>query len=194
MTTALTKPLARQVEYEGHLYKVVVSADGIRLTAKGARRGVMLTWGDVLSFDEAHDAERSPLAAGVPSPTSAHSPKLGMQDVVAADVLLLMKRANETLTEAATLIDRASELPSLLAKGREPPRPSEKERSDWYIEPLLTIRQVSQLLAVSSRRVRTLPLKAINLDGHVRYHPAELRRFLASAASDSSNRSSLRFR
>jgi hypothetical protein len=195
MTTALTKPLARQVEYDGHLYKVVVSADGVRLTAKGARRGVMLTWGDVLNFDEvpASVGDGGGLA-DAPSPRTANARKLGMQDVVAADVLLLMKRANETLAEAATLIDHASELPSLLAKNREPPQSSEKERSDWFIEPLLTIRQVSQLLGVSSRRVRSLPLKAIKLDEQIRYHPADLRQFLASATSNPSHRGPVRFR
>ena len=92
-----------------------------------------------------------------------------------------MKRAKESLTDAAALIDGASGLPSLLAKGRELRRPSEEERLDWFIEPLLTIRQVSQLLGVSPRRVRTLPLSVINLDGQLRYHPADLRRFLTSA-------------
>jgi hypothetical protein len=195
MTTALTKPLARQVDYDGHQYKVVVSAEGIRLTPKGARRGVALTWSDILSFDEAPAGGSDGVdLSAAPSARTGNSRKLGMQDVVAADVLILMKRANETLAEAATLIDHASELPSLLANNRELPQPTEKERSDWYIEPLLTIRQVSQLLGVSSRRVRTLPLKSMNLDGQIRYHPADLRRFLASATSDPSRRGPLRFR
>lgn len=105
---------------------------------------------------------------------------VGVQPTVAADVLVLMQRATESLSEAAALIDRASDLPAILARNREPPPPSERERSDWYIEPLLTLKQVSQLLGVSPRRARSLPLKAVDLDGQVRYQPAELRRFLAT--------------
>ena len=85
MTTALSKPLAREIEYDGRPYKVVVSAEGIRFTAKGARRGITLSWGDVLGFDDGpgRDAEGS-APTETPSARDAHTRKLGMQDVVAA--------------------------------------------------------------------------------------------------------------
>jgi len=178
VTTPLKKPIAREFQHAGTCYKVTLSPDGIRVTPKGGRRGVTLSWDDVLGFDEERPVPSS--AGAATSPGAAGASRLGMQDVVATDVLLLLRRANETLTEASALIDGASELPSILAAHREPPAPSEKERSDWYIEPLLTVRQVSQLLGVSTRRVRGLPLKAVNLDGQIRYQPAELLRFLAA--------------
>lgn len=178
MTTPLTKPIGREFQHDGVWYKVMLSSEGIRVTPKGGRRGVTLSWDDILSFDDSHATSRGTNGDG---PAASPSTRLlGMPDVVAADVLLLLRRANETLADASSLIDKASELPAILAAHREPPSPTERERSDWYVEPLLTLRQVSQLLSVSTRRVRGLPLKAINLDGQIRYQPAELRRFLAA--------------
>jgi hypothetical protein len=108
-----------------------------------------------------------------------------MQDVVAADVLLLMRKANETLSEATTLIDSASSLPSIIASHRRPLEPDDEERADWYIEPLLSIRQVSRILGVSTRKVRNLALRQIPIGDEIRYHPAELRRFMATQTNNS---------
>jgi hypothetical protein len=183
MTTQLTKPIAREFLHRGARYKAVISADGIRVTPKGGRRAVMLSWESVLSLEHERPAigrDTDGQAAGESGP--GEKPQLGMQEVIAADVLLLIREVTERLAQASALIDRASELPSVLAEHREPPPPSDEQRSDWYIEPLLTIRQVSQLLGVSSRRVRGIALKAVILDGEVRYQPAELRRFLAAQA------------
>ena len=52
MTTPLTKPIAREIQHAGARYKVVLSPDGVRVTPKGGRRGVALSWDDVLGFDE----------------------------------------------------------------------------------------------------------------------------------------------
>lgn len=113
MTTPLRKALAREVVHSGVSYRVVVSADGLRVTPKGGRRGVALSWDDVLNGREEQstkaDNQASQLSDAVTKPSSR---KLGMADVVAADVLILLQRANETLSDAAALIDRASELPS----------------------------------------------------------------------------------
>lgn len=183
MTTLLTKPIARAFQHGGQSYKVVLSSDGIRVTPKGGRHAVTLSWDDVLSVEEQRlPTVRDLGGRAAEDPDSGQAPRLGVQEVVAADVLLLIQDVTEKLGQASALIDRASELPSLLATHRQPPLPSEEQRSDWFIEPLLTIRQVSQLLGVSSRKVRGLPLKAVILDGDVRYQPAELRRFLAASA------------
>ena len=183
MTTRLQKPLAREIDHDGTLYKVLVAPDGLRISRKGTRSGVQVSWDDILAVHET--GPRLPPTAQAAAPDRRESPKrpdLGMSDVVAADVLLLMRQAKETLDQASTLIDNASELPSTLASHREPPPPGERERSDWFIEPLLSLRDVSKLLGVSTRRVRGLPLRAVNLDGDVRYQPAEIRRFLATAS------------
>lgn len=181
MSTRLSKSIVRRLQYGTGFYKVVVSPEGIRVTPKGSRRGVDVSWDDILAFEESRVEPSAVVELSAVDSMSVRNrkPNLGMQDVVAADLLLLIQHMTDALVEASSLINGASELPAILAKHREPHRPREEERSDWYIEPLLTIRQVSKLLGVSTRRVRNLSIKAISLDGEVRYQPAELRRFLA---------------
>lgn len=179
MATQLTKPIVRMVEHDGTVYKIVLSEDGLRITRKGGRRAISLSWDILLSEEEAQPKERPPTMMQEQS-----SPRLGMQDVVAADVLLLMRNANDVLAEATKLIDSASSLPSIIASHRRPIEPDDDERADWYIEPLLSIHQVSHILGVSTRKVRTLALRSVAVGDEVRYHPAELRRFMATQASN----------
>jgi hypothetical protein len=178
MTTQLTKPIVRMVEHDGVVYKATFSSDGLRITKKGGRRAITLSW-DELFREEDPQAEASSSVVTQEQST----PRLGMQDAVAADVLPLMRRANDTLAEATQLIDAASSLPSLIASHRRPIEPSEEERADWYIEPLLSIQQVSRILGVSTRKVRSLDVQQIQVAGETRFHPAEIRRFVASQAS-----------
>jgi hypothetical protein len=178
MATPLTKPIVRMIEHDGIAYKVVLSGDGVRITKKGGRRAISLSWDDLLSANEPPAEELAPGAVQEQS-----SPRLGMQDVVAADVLLLMRKANDTLAEATKLIDSASSLPSVIASHRRPLEPDDDERADWYIEPLLSIQQVSRILGVSTRKVRNLALGQIVVGDEIRYHPAELRRFMATQTS-----------
>lgn len=174
MATVLKTALTRMVEHNGEWYRIVLSESGLRCSVKGRQRSWQFTWSELL---EDRDAERTRATATRATPAP---PALGMPPIVAADVLVLMRRAGESLTEASLLITNASDLPATLAAHREPPERAERERSDWFIEPLLTLRQVSELLNVSSRRVRTLGLKAIDLDGQIRYHPAEVRRYITA--------------
>jgi excisionase family DNA binding protein len=54
------------------------------------------------------------------------------------------------------------------------------------LQPLLTIEQVAELLAVSERTVRRLlgrGLPCIRVAGRVRFDPADVRRFLAARRS-----------
>lgn len=132
-----------------------------------------------MSEEEAQPEDRSSTV------TQEHSsPRLGMQDVVAADALLLMRKANDTLGEATKLIDSAISLPSIIASHRRAIEPDDDQRADWYIEPLLSIHQVSRILGVSTRKVRTLSLRPVAVGDEVRYHPAELRRFIATQTSN----------
>jgi hypothetical protein len=178
MATRLTKPIVRMVEHNGITYKVILSSDGLRLTRKGGRRATLLSWEDLCRGEELQSHDPQPVVLQVNS-----TPRLGMQDVVAADVLLLMRKANDTLAEATRLIDTASSLPSLIASHRQPVEPREDERSDWYIEPLLSVQQVSRILGVSTRKVRNLGIPATSVGGEIRFHPAEIRRFVASQTS-----------
>lgn len=49
--TPLDKPLKRSIEISGKTYTVIVDPDGIKLNEKGRRKGIELTWIDMVSGD-----------------------------------------------------------------------------------------------------------------------------------------------
>jgi hypothetical protein len=51
--TKLDKPLRREIEINGEPHVVVISPQGLKLTAKGKRRGHELTWLDLVRGDAA---------------------------------------------------------------------------------------------------------------------------------------------
>ena len=53
MPTPLDKPLKREVEIDGEPYTLTIDPTGLKLTRKGRRRGVELTWQDLASGEAA---------------------------------------------------------------------------------------------------------------------------------------------
>ena len=53
MTTPLTKPLKRELQIQGRPFVVTLSAEGIKLTVKGKRKGQELRWEDLVSGEAA---------------------------------------------------------------------------------------------------------------------------------------------
>jgi len=51
MTTRLEKPLKRQISVGGKPYIVTLTPEGLKLTAKGKRKGQELTWEALLNGD-----------------------------------------------------------------------------------------------------------------------------------------------
>jgi hypothetical protein len=49
MATKLEKPLRREILIKDDAYIVTISPDGLKLTAKGKRKGVELVWADLVS-------------------------------------------------------------------------------------------------------------------------------------------------
>jgi hypothetical protein len=49
MTTKLEKVLKREVDVDGEAYIVAISPEGLKLTAKGKRKGQELLWKDLIS-------------------------------------------------------------------------------------------------------------------------------------------------
>ena len=49
MATKLDRPLRREIEIDGKNYIVTISPDGLKLTAKGKRKGMELAWADMVS-------------------------------------------------------------------------------------------------------------------------------------------------
>lgn len=53
MTTALDRPIKRELELDGTRYTITISPDGIKVTEKGKRKGQEITWRDIVSGDAA---------------------------------------------------------------------------------------------------------------------------------------------
>lgn len=51
MATKLEKPLKRELNLDGEPYIVVISPEGLKVTQKGRRKGLELSWKDLLSGD-----------------------------------------------------------------------------------------------------------------------------------------------
>jgi len=67
MTTKLDKPLKRELDVDGEAYILVISAEGLKLTRKGRRKGQELAWKDLVSGDA---ALATALNASLKQPTS----------------------------------------------------------------------------------------------------------------------------
>jgi len=53
MTTKLDKTLKREIEVGGEPYIVTLTPEGLKLTAKGKRKGQELAWKDLVSGEAA---------------------------------------------------------------------------------------------------------------------------------------------
>jgi hypothetical protein len=53
LMTKLDKQLRRELEIEGAAYTLTIDPDGLRLVEKGRRKGIELTWRDMVSGDAA---------------------------------------------------------------------------------------------------------------------------------------------
>ncbi|MEE7545781.1 hypothetical protein HF319_00845 [Xanthomonas sp. Kuri4-1] len=51
--TPLDKPLRREVRIDERAYTLTLDAEGLRLTEKGRRKGIVLTWRELVSGDAA---------------------------------------------------------------------------------------------------------------------------------------------
>jgi hypothetical protein len=49
MATKLDKTLKRELEIEGQFYMVAISPEGLKVTVKGRRNGIELSWKDLVS-------------------------------------------------------------------------------------------------------------------------------------------------
>jgi hypothetical protein len=49
MATKLDKTLKRELEIDGQFYMVAISPEGLKVTVKGRRNGIELSWKDLVS-------------------------------------------------------------------------------------------------------------------------------------------------
>lgn len=175
MTTPLVKPLSRELLVAGTAYRLTLTADRVKLTGKGKRvPAADMTWDEVLAWRVPH-AE-----AASPSAPKADVPHAVLGEIAGAlrEATALLGRAGETLAQAGAL---PAELRMQTASDPHFGRP--EHRDDWFIEPLLTEREVASILRLSTRAVRRLALRSIRLGGQTRYRQSELRHFLQNQES-----------
>ena len=51
MATKLDKTIKRELELDGKLYTVAISPEGVKVTAKGARKGQEISWSSIVAGD-----------------------------------------------------------------------------------------------------------------------------------------------
>ena len=169
MTTPLVRPLMREILIAGSVYRVLIATDRLSLTPKGRRKGgIEVTWDALLAMHEQDAEPRNAAPARVAPPS------------VLTEVAQELRTATTSLANAETGLIQAGALPASL-RAETPPDPiygRPEQASDWFIEPLLTVREVAAVLRVSTRAVKTLALRTISIAGEQRYRQSEIRQFL----------------
>src|SRR5690349_362386 len=122
----------------------MITPEGVRLTRKGRQKGVEVSWETIAALSE---RARTPQ---LPSTTKADVP-----EAIAADVAREVKKANDALARAGAALARAGTLPAelLTAVDPDPLYGSREHRSDWFVEPLLTVDEVASILRLSKQTV-----------------------------------------
>jgi hypothetical protein len=67
MATKLEGPLRREVEIDGTAYSLTIDPEGLHLVKKGKRKGIDLTWIDIVSGDAALAAALNASLGKLPS-------------------------------------------------------------------------------------------------------------------------------
>ena len=150
----------------GTAYRLAIAADRITLKAKGKRKDdIDITWDELLTW-RVHDVETPPVTRA-----SSHRPRSVLTGV-AQD----LREAAVSLAKADASLVQAGALPAELrteAAG-DPVYGRAEQASDWFIEPLLTVREVASVLRISTRAAKHLALRSIVLAGEVRYRQPEM--------------------
>ena len=170
MTTPLRKPLAREVVLDDVPFKVVLSDEGVRITPKGKRKAPVVSWETIMRLSQTSDEDP-------PTPSTAED---GLPDSIAGEIAAEITTARAALGRAGEKLGAAKDLPPELRLQIDPdPVYGEREqRSDWFIEPLLTPTEVASVLRVSMAAVMRLPIRWVSIAGERRYRQSEVRRYL----------------
>ena len=170
MATQLRKPLAREVVLDEVPFKVVLSQEGVRITRKGKRKAPLVTWEVILRLSQ---------GAGDEPPAPAPN-ETGLPDSLTGEIATEIAIARAALGRAGEKLGAAKDLPPELRLQIDPdPVYGERQqRSDWFIEPLLTPTEVASVLRVSTAAAARLPIRWVSIAGERRYRQSEVRRYL----------------
>jgi hypothetical protein len=69
--TPLDKTLKRELNIKGHPFVVTISPEELRITPKGARKGLQLRWDDLVSGDAALSAALNASVGSISHPDSS---------------------------------------------------------------------------------------------------------------------------
>jgi hypothetical protein len=182
MTTALTKPVARTVAIGDVRYKAVMTTHGIRLTEHGKRRGIEVSWSSLIALIDREGREVD---------TTSTTSGTGVPEAITKDVAREIRSAVAALARADDAFRAAGVLPpEVLADVAEDPfhsRPAQEP--DWFIEPLLTFKELSSILRLPAASVRALGIKSVQIAGEVRYRQSVVRAYLIEQESADTRRS-----
>jgi hypothetical protein len=179
MTTPLTNALKREIYVADVAYRVTMTAEGVTLVRKGARKAITHSWADLL-------ASPQPLADPAAVPEASKRTSRAVLTEVASAVraaAAAIGNADEALTQAGALPERLT-----MALGGDPVQGTARQADHWFIEPLLTITEVAAILRVSTRVVRRLPIGTVPLGGEVRYLQSAIREYLKTTALPAASR------
>jgi len=171
MTTILDKPLTRAVTIGGTRYKVVMTPHGVRLTEHGKRRGIEVSWSSLIALIESEgrevDTVQSTAGTGVP-------------EAITKDVARELRLAAAALARADDAFRNAGILPpEVLANfASDPFHGRVNQEPDWFIEPLLTPKELSSILRLPMPSIRSLPIKSVRIAGETRYRQSIVRAYL----------------
>lgn len=176
MTTPLVRAVARKILIGDTAYVVTLSAEHLSVRRKGARSAKEIPWDALLARGEYAAVNAQPTA---PVSAPGHPPR-AVLDEIARD----LRAAAAALSLADDAVTQAGALPAsvMLQIHGDPERGRPAHADHWFVEPLLTIAEVGQLLRLSTRAVRRLGLRTIRVGGEERYQQSELREYLRGLA------------
>lgn len=170
MATPLSKPVVRELVLDEVPFRVTMSPEGVSIRRKGRRKAPVVTWETILRLSQA-SREDAPTPSPVPR---------GLPDSIAGEIAAEIVTARTALGRAGEKLGAAKDLPPELRLQIDPdPVYGDREqRTDWFVEPLLTQTEVAALLRVSKAAVARLPIRWISIAGERRYRQSEIRRYL----------------
>jgi hypothetical protein len=170
VSTPLTRPVTREVLLDGEPFKVTISPDGVAIRRKGRRKGSVVTWENVLSLGQTQDVPR-----GIVQPNETNVPT-----AIARGVAAEIQSAKAALKRAGEKLSEIGDVPPILLSEMEPDPVygRAEQRSDWFIEPLLTAAEVASVLRISTVAVARLRIRWISIAGERRYRQSEVRQYI----------------
>ena len=105
MSTPLVKPITREVLVTGTSYKVTMTPEHLKLVQKGGRKGVEISWDDLLAIEHRVESAIAPVTMNA-TEEPARTPARSILNEVAHDLRAAtasLARADEVLTQAGAL-------------------------------------------------------------------------------------------